>query len=365
MIQTQGLNDGGGVKVHTSSSGTVHGGGGSHTFSSPTIQVAAASNKMIYPDTGTIPWMRYLYIEFKNNNGQSIGVGGYDDSLSIVVKGTKTLASVGDSASITIYNLPMMTLLKLMQGGYLNNVDIYCGYYNTAKIKIFSGGVSYLEEGKSDKNTSILTIECANKLISNKLQARNTLSLQSGINMYQAIEEVTQAFGVAGQIEIDECLKEDELKGALSKYSTLREWIEAVISSSSKGRNYAISTSTGIGKVIGYRKMGSGDTYVINTRDVNLQNFPTISYDGLKIVVAPIYAMTPGDIISISNVTTQTISVLGQGTDYMGAARYIDKDGLYNIREMNYTLTNRSDDFNMEVLAYSRNTLQQQMKGED
>ena len=367
-----------GSYTHSSSGGIVNDGGGSHSFGSTsvsssskssyssTIGVTTSSGKIIYPDTGIIPWMRYLYLEFTNENGQVMGIGGYDDSLSIVVKGTKTLASVGDSATINIYNLPMVTLLKLIQGKYTQSIKIYCGYYNTNKIKIFDGGVSYLEEGKSDKNTSVLKLQCANRLISDKLQTRLSLSLNSGINMYRAIEEITQAFGVSGQIEIDEYLKEDELKGALSKYATLRDWIEAVISSSSKNRDYAVTSDakSGIATVMGYRKMGSGDTYVINTNSVNLQSFPTISSDGLSITLSPIYNMTPGDIISIDNTTSSLISALDSENTYMGNQKYLDKDGLYNIREMTYSLNNRSDSFEVEVLAISRSLLQTVMKGD-
>lgn len=367
MIQTQGLNDGGGVKIRTSSSGAVHGGGGSHTFSSPTIQVTTTTNRMIYPDTGIIPWMRYLYIEFINDNGKVFSIGGYDDSLAIEVTGTKTLASVGDTASIVIYNLPMLDSLKLVQQGYTKNVRIYCGYYNTNKIKIFDGGVTYTEEGKNDKNTSILKIECANRLISDKFQTKISLPLNSGLNMYRAIEEVEAAFGISGQIEIDDCLNEDSLKGDLSRYDTLRGWLEAVIESSSLDRNYALSTSSksALSKIMGYKKIGSGDTYVINTRDVNLQGFPTVSYEGLKIVLSPIYDMSPGDIISIDNTIQATISTLNSAnTGYLGNAVYFDKDGLYNIRQMTYNLSNRSDEFNVEVLAMSKTNFMASMLGE-
>ncbi len=359
MRVSQGL-IGGGKKT------TKHGGGGHHYFANPTVELSTVSNKIIYPDTGVIPWMRYLYIEFINDNGQIFSVGGYDDSLAIEVTGIKTLADVGDTASIAIYNLPLLDALKISQKGYTKNVRIYCGYYNTSKIKIFDGGVTYFEEGKSDKNTSILKLECANRLISDRFQERVSLSLATGYNMYKAMEEVTAAYKISGQIEIDECLKEDELKGDLSRYDTLRDWIEAIISSSSKNRNYAINTSSksGLAGVLGYRKMGSGDTYVINTRDVNLQSFPTISIEGLKIVLSPIYNMSPGDIISIDNVAQSTISTLNSTNyGYLGNAIYIDKDGLYNIRQMTYNLSNRSDAFNVEVLAISKTNLQNTMLG--
>lgn len=352
-IQYQGLLDGGGAKTH---------GGGL------TVDISTSANKVIYPETGTIPWMRYLYIEFMNENGKIFPIGGYDDSLAVEVTGTKTLATVGDTASITIYNLPMLDGLKLIQQGYTKNVRIYCGYYNTNKIKIFDGGVTYIEEGKNDRNTSILKIECASRLISDRLQTRISLPLNSGLNMYRAIQEVEAAFGISGQIEIDDCLNEDSLKGDLSRYDTLRGWLEAVIDSSSLNRNYAISTSSksGLVSVKGYKKIGSGDTYVINTRDVNLQGFPTVTYEGLKIVLSPIYDMSPGDIISIDNTIQATISMLNSANSgYLGNKVYLDKDGLYNIRQMTYDLSNRSDEFNVEVLAMSKTNFMASMLGEN
>lgn len=385
-ILYQGLLDGGGYKskTHTSSSGSTHGGGGSHsfgqvsssggretssTYGKPTVEISTTSNKIIYPDTGIIPWMRYLYLEFTNSNGKKFTLGGYDDSLAISVSGTKTLADVGDTASISIYNLPMMDVMKLSHEGFTANVKIYCGYYNTSKIKIFDGGVTYLEEGKTGRNTSVLKLECANGLISDRFQEMVSLSLASGYNMYRAIQEVEAAYGISGQIEIDECLKEDELIGDLSKYDTLKGWTKAIINSSAKNRNYAIGTSgkSGLASIMGYRKMGSGDTYVINTRDVNLQAFPTISSSGLKIVLSPIYDMKPGDIISIDNTIQATVSALNGSSNngYIGNMQYLDKDGLYNIRQMEYDLSNRSDEFNVEILAISKMNLQAQMLGEN
>lgn len=356
-IQSQGLLGGGGTK------GTSK---GATSFAKPTVELTTTSGKKIYPDTGTIPWMRYLYIEFINESGKVFSIGGYDDSLAISVEGTKTLAAVGDTATITIYNLPMLDSLKLIQQGYTKNVRIYCGYYNTSKIKVFDGGVTYTEEGKNDKNTSVLKLECANRLISDRLQTRISLPLNSGLNMYRAIQEVEAAFGVSGQIEIDDCLNEDSLKGDLSRYDTLRGWIEAIIDASSLNRNYAISTNSksSLLSVKGYKKIGSGDIYVINTRDVNLQGFPTISSDGLKIVLSPIYDMNPGDIISIDNTIQSTISMLNSSNSgYLGNKVYLDKDGLYNIRQMTYDLSNRSDEFNFEVLAMSRTNFMTSMLG--
>lgn len=318
--------------------------------------------------SNTIPWMRVLKVVFKNKKGQTLTID--TDSLAIQVKVSKRLLVAADKALITIYNYPLKDVDNFRSGGFTNDVSIYCGYKNTNVYQIFNGGVIYYEEYRNDVNTSVLKFNCGCKLLSDRFQEMYAETFSSGTNLYNIVQRVSEHYGISNQVYIDDCLSSDEITNELSGNMSMLGWLSRVVSSSSNNRQYVINNDTRNGKissVLGYKDLNKNIIYKLNTLDVNIESYPTISSDGLRLVLAPIYDITPGDVIGLDFLAQSLIDV-SQNADYStyyGNRMYVDKDGLYTIKQIDYNLNNRGREFTMITTCISKNTFIDRLLGKD
>lgn len=301
-------------------------------------------------------WMRELEIILTSEKlkkkmifGDRWKNGGND--LSIRVTGTKKLSSMQDMFTIKIENLTYSEIVQLIDGQYYD-VEIKCGYRNLGKnevFTIFKGGVTYISNELGDRKTNSVRIFCSNNLVAKFSQSRINLTLNSGINMFSALDFISKRSGMSN-FSIDESLK----NRIINDTTTINTNFSTFIENFTKNNNLVINGDSS------YNSDYNVWTPRVNKRTIVLTDstviltggYPTLTSEGVKIMLMPTFNFMPGDIIKIDNsILDIGITSASEITENVGY--YLDKEGKYVITQIGYNLANRSDSFEMSIIAKS------------
>ena len=88
---------------------------------------------------------------------------------------------------------------------------------------------------------------------------------------------------------------------------------------------------------------------------------PTVTANnGLRIQLFPVYNLIPGDIIIVPNrlIDTSSGMTTAEGVQNTFNQHWLNPDGAYIIREINYTFENRGETFRYDVRAIPLNLYQ-------
>lgn len=301
-------------------------------------------------------WMRELKIILTSTSLRKRVTFGTDyekegDSLNITVDGYKYLSSLKDNVSVKIDNLTYKEVVELISGQFYD-IEIKAGYRDSGAHTIFKGSVLYISNLLGDRKTNTVVILCASRLVAAYGQSRMNLGLQSGINMYAALNFLCKRAGVRNS-NVSEEFKNKIIREASEVNTTLGSFLDTFVNSN----NFIINSDA-----TGNADVSVWDPYRKDNRVIKLEastiiltsGYPTLSSDGLKISLMLTFNFMPGDTIQVDN---SIIDIGVESKDQVNENRgfFLDESGKYMIYEIEYHLTNRGSAFSLNMLCKARN----------
>lgn len=305
-------------------------------------------------------WMRILTITFTSTKfkkkitfGENYKSDKPDLNISVVLN--KYMSPLKDSCSIRISNLTYAEILQLIEGEFYD-VEIKAGYRTSKEEIIFKGGVLYISNSLGDKKTNTAIILCASNLVAKYGQQRLNLTLNSGINMYSAINFLCKVNKVPNP-NISTQLKKQYLQEIINVNSNLGNWLETIL----KTNNSFIMNSDSItdSNLLVYDANKSNARVIPLTSNNIILNggHPQLNKDGLNLSILPTFSFMCGDVIKIDNSILDIAVTNSSDYSQFSKGNFIDPDGLYTIYEMEYILENRGSDFSVNLICKSRSLI--------
>lgn len=319
-------------------------------------------------------WMRLLRIEFTSiqaretivigDNQQErqrryhhgIVASSINDNLSIKVTGTKYPAINKDKGTITIINLDYETILRIKLGEYYN-VKIYCGYksWNKEPFLIYSGEVSYMSTKIYSHHETETYITFASRIVAKYSQKRMNLALNSGLNVYAMMNYVLNANG-ATKSHLDPELK----KKAITEYKMLNGQLTTILDSYTLTNtgDYSIAVDGTEGTVIDVTSIKGKRFIKVDPHAIPIgSGNPTVTSEGLQIILLPICNLKVGDILVIDPTIINIAIQNAESVISTFNANYMDSNGCYMIRELTFNLENRGSNFGYQIKARALDVL--------
>ena len=275
----------------------------------------------------------------------------FEDEVDIEIEGTKYLSSLKDVFTINIYNLTYNEMSQLINGRYYD-IEIRAGYRNSNIMTIFKGSVIYISNDKYELNTNRCIILCGSNFIAKFGQQRMNLSLNNGLNLYDATNFILKRAGLKN-IKIDESLKSRVIKETESLKESPQSWIETFCDSNGLISNVDSTSGTDISIISAYK---TNNRLISLTSDniILTGGFPKINSDGLELTCLATFNFIPGDVIQIDNSLINTsVDSYNKASDLMNSI-YIDVDGKYLVYEITYKLSNTTGDFTCLLKARAK-----------
>lgn len=272
------------------------------------------------------------------------------EDLDITINGSKYLSGLKDEFTIKIDNLTYNELLELVVGQYYD-VEIKCGYRSSGIHTIFKGGVLYISNDIESRKTQSIIILCASKLVAKYGQQRLSLGLNSGINMYSAINFLMRRAGVKNS-NVSEEFKNRIIRESEQVSSTINSFIENF----TQANNMLINSDSSYGNDVTIWSPYRTDARLYDlTSNVTILvgGYPQLTSDGLSMSVLPSFNFMPGDTIKIDN-SIINLGVYSKSEVFSNKGFYLDEDGKYMIFQLSYSLQNRGSEFSVRILAKSR-----------
>ena len=321
-------------------------------------------------------WLRQIEIIFTSNKFyRKMIIADYADgknSPNINITGTKEVSVLKDEFVIEISNLTHIQILQLINGQFYD-VEIKIGYKELGGLfTIFKGGVTYISNNLGDGKTNTIIILCNSKFIAQYGRARLNYCLTSGINMYTAIQTLLRKANIK-EMYIDPSFKQQILTETINVNSTAASWLDTFTQENQFVANVDYSTNNIISI---WNIYGENNRIIRLTKDKLLLTggYPQLTSQGLELNTVPTFNASPGNIIEIDNALINIpISSLDDLSKNLGI--YLDTSvdvkeavkgntyGQYMIYQMQYKLQNRGSDFNIKIIAKSRNLIKK-LKGE-
>lgn len=302
-------------------------------------------------------WMRILEIHLTSKKAKREMVFGANDvdNFNISVRGNKYMSTLKDNCTIRISNLTYSTIVQIISGEFYD-VIVKCGYRQTEAFNIFKGAIIWVSNSLDDTKSNTVIILCGSELVATYSQSRLNLSLNSGINMYSALNFICKRAGIPNS-GVSTQFKKQILKEVVECTDTAANWINNLCSTNS---SYIVNSDSSSSESILtiYDANNTNARYINLTSDIiNLTGgYPQLTKDGLSLSVMPTFNFVCGDVIHIDN-SIIDISSTSQSEANTNKGYYIDKDGNYMVTEISYTLENRSSNFSINLLAKSRSLI--------
>lgn len=306
------------------------------------------------------PWIRNIKVVLSNEKGQSYIFKSGDPELNIDIQGTKNLALNKDKGIVTITNLPYTFLVKLINEQFYN-IEIFAGYgRETEPERYFKGEVSYISQ-KIHSNHDVDTyINFASKYIAKFSQTRMNLTLNSGINIYAAVNYICQSAGInPDYVNVSESLRDSYLPYNIDLYDQPGNLIEQIVQYA--GNDFSISTdsSSDSSFYIDCTRLGDKRRIYIDRNSVVIaKGNPTISSAGLKATLLPMINLMPGDIIHFPNDMVDA-SIASADVTNTRTTEFFDPYGWYMVRQIDYHFQNRGATFELNITAIAETKLKE------
>ena len=299
---------------------------------------------------------------YSNETGDKIQYSTEDESRSLVIEisGTKYLSLMKDEFVIDIYNLTYSEVLRLIKLKY-DSVEIYAGYQTASVSRIFKGKVFYISMGRESRETSIAHIICVSEMVG-VYNSKLNLSLNSGINMYAAVNYALRKSGVR-DINLSEQLKRRYLQELDVHKGSSTNIIQDLLSSYSRFSSQVDSSSNASVSIWDLKRSDRRKIRINTKNGMVINGPPTLTTDGLRFESLPVLNYMPGDILLIDNsIILMTITSL-QEAQTTNLGLYLSKmneEGLgeYLLYKIDYSLSNRDGDFKVTLLAKTASLLE-------
>lgn len=317
--------------------------------------------------------MRYIFgrvlrvVLYNSKNGKKIEYTTEDQSRSLVieVKGSKYLSLMKDEFVIDIYNLNYIEVIKLIQQDF-DNVEIYAGYESSSVSRLFSGKIFYISMSRGSRETSIAHIICVSQM-ARLYNSKLNLSLNSGINMYSALNYIGKVAGIKN-MNLSESLKRRYFEESRTHKGTASSIVTDLIGDNSSFASQEDSSATASISLWDFKRNDRRRIKVDTAKGMVVNGPPTLSSDGVRFTSLPVFNYMPGDILLINNgIINMAISNLSEAQRtnlgmYLSAT---DDEGYgeYVLYQLNYSLSNSDGEFKVDILAKSHSLLQNMIGG--
>ena len=310
-------------------------------------------------------WIRVLEVRLfsklnpDKKSYNSIIYGNYtnpdSEQLSISITGSKKIASNQNNCTIKIINMTYEDILKITMGEYYY-VEIWVGYRMGDIFKWFEGEVAYISPKLNNHKDTEVTILCASKLVAQYTQQRMGIALNSGINLYAALNYVTDRAGIKTSFN-SSTLKNEFLNKAISAVDTPKALLELIADQ----QNLDLYTDTSMGDIVNITTASDKRQIKINPDTISfLQGNPTINSNGLDIYLLPTFDFQVGDIIIINhalvNINSDNLSSAQKDfkanymdTALVGTGKENRGYGMYIIKNIDFTFQNRGSSFSIHI----------------
>lgn len=298
-------------------------------------------------------WMRQIEVRLTSRlTKKKIVFGGIDSNqLNIVVKGSKYISALKDNGTVSISNLTYAQIVELIIGQYYE-IEIWAGYRTQQLQCFFKGAVSYISDKIQARRDNTCYILFASRMVASYSQQRMNLNLNSGINLYAAFNYICLTNGIDSS-HLSNSLKQEFLNEVITNYGTPATLCDQLANNTN---NLTIDTDESIDGcgVVDCTNLNDKRYIRINPNTINFtKGNPTLDKDGLHITLLPTFCFKPGDIIIIDNAILD-VSISDANSVYSTfKSNYIDSNGAYMIMELNYGLTNRGTEFEINIRARS------------
>lgn len=310
-------------------------------------------------------WKRVLTITLTSKKlhksftfGANNIVGG--ENLSIACTGYKYMSALKDTMTIKIDNLTYNEMTQLIMGEFYD-VDIYVGYEHGNVNNIFSGGVLYISNKLNDDRTNTVIILCASKLVARYGQSRLNLTLNSGINLYSAINFICRRAGMPNA-NVSTQFKKQFLTEVLNVNDTSGSWLDKLCKANDK---YILNSDSITGQTFSIFDAAKSNSRVIKLDKSNItltNGYPRLTTDGLELTLLPTFNFMCGDTIQIDN-SIIDISVESKEEIQKNYGAYFSQKGQYMIYEMQYVLQNRGNVFSLKLKCKNRDRISSYIGG--
>lgn len=297
-------------------------------------------------------WKRILKIELTSIElKQRVTIGGTEDkdNLYINVSGTKYPAILKDGGVISIKNMDYSMIVKLIVGHFYD-IRIIAGYegsdpnHKGEGMTIFKGSVAFISQKINPTRDSECYINFASDVVAKYSQNRMNLALNSSINLFSAFEYICMRSGMR-QVHIDPDLKKKFLDEAKAYYASASTILN---SQTLQGGDYTLSTGDEEGTVIDITTTRHKRLIKLTSRDIPFLNQPTVSSEGLSFTILPVFGFKVGDIVELDNSIIDISSAAAEAKNVFNS-NYMDTNGQYMIVQIEYTLQNRGDTFELKI----------------
>lgn len=294
-------------------------------------------------------WFRVLTVTLTNKTSRLV-FGGNDETTDynydIAVTGSKYLSSLKDECTISINNLSYETLTRIIDEK-IYSVEVNCGYKEGSTMTIFKGEVLWITDSLNSDRTHTCKILCASALVAKYGQARMSLSLQGGLNLYTILTYASKVNGIKNA-RISEKLKATILQEPTSTNETFSAWLNRLsdeneyLMINSNGTNGATFSIYDARYERGTRKRLSKDF-------INLDGgYPKLTKQGLTFSMMPMIELQCGDIIQLDKDIID-ISISSKDEISENRGYYLDKEGRYLLFSYSYQLENHGDSFSLSL----------------
>lgn len=310
-------------------------------------------------------WMRQLTVTFTSQlfkKSMTFGnnrLNGKDD-FNINVKIYKYMATRKDEATIQITNLTYAEVIQIMQGQFYD-VEIKAGYDDIGARTVFKGGILYITNSKSDRKENVINIKCGSQLVARYCQSRIKFSLNSGINMYSAINYVCKKSGIPNS-NVSPQLKKNFIEDVISENQTPSSYIDSLL----QNNDFLIANSDSSDSsflTLFNSKWSNSRVYRLDKNtSLLVGGYPTLVKEGLTFSTLPTINYMCGDTIVLDNslIVLNPSDSKGQA---LNAGYYLDKDGKYMVYQIEYDLQNRGANFSCKLYCKARGLISNYIGG--
>ena len=305
-------------------------------------------------------WVRNIKVELTSSKlkksfsfGQEFLEGRMDLNLDITVN--KYMSSLKDQAIVEISNLTQSEIVQIIMGEFFN-IDIYCGYKTSGLNKIFSGGVFYISNRLNADRTNTTIIICTSNLVAKYGQSRLNLTLNSGINLYSAVNFILRRAG-APNSNVSTQLKKKFLDEVTTVNQTATSWLDTLCSNNT---NLIQNSDSIFDSTFSIFDAAKSNNRVIKLTPENILltgGYPRMTQGGnLQLTLLPSFSFMCGDVINIDN-SIIDISVSSRDEVLQNYGAYLSQTGNYMIYEMQYHICNRSSDYTLMLKCKNRDRI--------
>ena len=331
------------------------------TFESKPGAVAAVAGK----DDEFLPWLRRRYPGLAKLGASDRVKLVIDERYNIKVKGTKNLGLLQDGGVIEISNITYDSI-ALIIALKLYCVTIEVGYENAGSLFcVAKGEVSWLQQKIRSRHDYNLYISYASELVAAWSQNRINFSIRSGCNLSDMLHWMFIKQGASiEQILIDDRLRRLVASDTYASSGTSADIVtQALNSYAGQTRGLVTRADSSLeNKVISISDLSKSRVIKVNENFINIGNGnPTVTANnGLDISLFPAMNFVPGDILVVPSRLIDTSQGLTTATGVQTTfnQNWLNPNGQYVIRRINYTFENRGQTFIFDINAVPVNLYQ-------